>query len=69
MFSSSCKVHPRITLKQREKQEGMTNKPPYSVLRWDQDKIVDREKQHPLMIVLFLLLEKFRSGVAFPKNT
>ena len=27
--------------------------------------MVDREKQHPLMIVLFLLLEKERSGVAF----
>ena len=27
--------------------------------------MVDREKQHPLMIVLFLSLEKERSGVAF----
>ena len=27
--------------------------------------MVDREKQHPLMIVLFLLLGKERSGVAF----
>ena len=30
--------------------------------------MVDREKQHPLMIVLFLLLEKLRSGVAFFKK-
>ena len=28
--------------------------------------MVDREKQHPLMIVLFLLLEKERAGGAFP---
>ena len=27
--------------------------------------MVDREKKYPLMIVLFLLLEKKRSGVAF----
>ena len=69
MCSSSCKVHPRLTLKQRGKTRGVTINLLYSVLRWDQDKMVDREKQHPLMIVVFLLLEKLRSGVAFSKNT
>ena len=65
MFPSPCKVYPRLTLsdlKQREKLEGVTT----NVLRWDKDKMVDREKQHPLMIVLFLLLEKEGAGGAFP---
>ena len=70
MSASSCKVHPRLTFKQRGKTRGsklLTPPPPIpqSVLRWDKDKMIDREKQHPLMIVLFLLLEKERSGVAF----
>ena len=70
MSASSCKVHPRLTFKQRGKTRGsklLTPPPPLpqSVLRWDKDKMIDREKQHPLMIVLFLLLEKERSGVAF----
>ena len=68
MSASSCKVHPRLTFKQRGKTRGsklLTPPLPQSVLRWDKDKMIDREKQHPLMIVLFLLLEKERSGVAF----
>ena len=65
MFASSCKVHPRLTFKQRgKKREGVN----YSVLRWDKDKMVDWEKQQPLMIVLILLLEKREKWSSFFKS-